>query len=243
MAKRIGILGGISAESTVAYYHRIIHGYFERRQDTHYPEIVIFSLDFQRFTDLEDSGDRAGYIAEIASGIEVLERARVDFVIMAANSPHAVFQEVEARARVPMLSIVQVTAEAARARGLRRLLLLGIKFTMQSSFYQDACRERGIEVLVPSDAEQDEINRVIFDELARGIFRDASRARLLAIIDRYSVSCPSTDSAADGVILGCTELPLLLRQEDAPVPLLDTLELHAEAALDYALAGEKPRGR
>ncbi len=230
MAKRIGVLGGISAESTVAYYQRIIRGYFERRQDYDYPEVVIFSLNFQRFTDLENGGDKAGYLAEIASGLEALEGAGVDFAIMAANSPHAVFQEVEARARVPMLSIVQVTAEAARAQDLRKLLLLGIKFTMQSSFYQDACRERGIEVLVPSEAEQDEINRIIFDELARGIFRDASRARLLAIIDRYP---------ADGVILGCTELPLILRQEEASVPLLDTLRLHAEAALDYALAGEE----
>jgi aspartate racemase len=227
MSKRIGILGGISAESTVRYYDRIIKGYFERRRDYYYPEVVIFSLNFQRFTDFEDKGDKAGYVAEIMSGVTALERAGAEFIIMAANSPHAVFDEVEGLARVPLLSIVKVTARYAARKGLRKLLLLGIKFTMQSSFYQDACREFGIEIVVPSSEEQDEVNRIIFEELARGVVRDESRVRLIVIIDKYPV---------DGAILGCTELPLILRQEDSPVRLLDTLELHAEAALDFALS-------
>jgi aspartate racemase len=228
--KRIGILGGISAEATAEYYTRIIRGYYERKRDYYYPEIVIFSLDFQRFTDYENSGDSAGYVAEIMSGIHVLERAGAEFVIMAANSPHAVFDEVEARANAPMLSIVRVTAEEARSRGLDKLLLLGIKFTMQATFYRDTCRELGIEVLTPTEAEQDEINRIIFEELARGIIKETSRERLIEIIRQYPAS---------GVILGCTELPLILKQKDTSVTLLDTLELHTRAALDYAL-GEAP---
>jgi aspartate racemase len=226
MAKRIGILGGISAESTAEYYLRIIRGQYERRGGHHTPEIVIFSLDFQRFTDLENSGDQAGYVAEILGGIRALERAGADFVLMAANSPHAVFGEVAAQARVPMLSIVEVTAQEAKAQGLRKLLLLGIRFTMQSTFYQEACGRMGMEVMTPSEAEQDEIERVVFDELTKGVFTDASRARLLEIIGRYAV---------DGVILGCTELPLLLQQKDSPVVLLDTLDLHTRAALELAL--------
>lgn len=228
MAKRIGILGGISAESTAAYYNRIIRGYFERHQDDYYPEIVIFSLSFQRFTDLENGPDEESYMAEILGGVRALEAAGADFVLMAANSPHAVFDQVAARAAVPMLSIVEVTARHALALGLRRLLLLGIKFTMQSSFYPEACGRLGIEVLIPTGPEQDEIDRIIFSELARGFFRDESRARLLDILASYDV---------DGVILGCTELPLLLQQHDAPLVLLDTLDLHARAALDCALAG------
>ncbi|MCA1850491.1 MAG: amino acid racemase [Acidobacteria bacterium] len=227
MSTRVGILGGISAESTVRYYDRIIKGYFERRRDYHYPEVVIFSLDFQRFTDFEDRGDRGGYVAEIMSGVAALERAGVEFIVMAANSPHAVFDEIEKLAKVPLLSIVKVTAEHAAGKGLRKLLLLGIKFTMQSSFYQEAARERGIEIVVPAGEDQDRINRIIFEELARGVVRDESREELLGIIKRYP---------ADGAILGCTELPLILRQEDSPVPLLDTLELHAGAALDFALS-------
>lgn len=227
MSKRIGILGGISAESTVEYYRRIIRSYVQQQGNYHYPEIVIYSLDFQRFTDRENSGDRVGYIAEIMGGIRALEGAGVEFILMAANSPHAVFDEVAAHARVPMLSIVEVTAEEARRLGLRRLLLLGIKFTMQSTFYQEACAKRGIKVLTPSHEEQDDIERIVFDELTRGIFAEVSRERLLQIIGRYPV---------DGIILGCTELPLLVQQRDTPVVLLDTLELHVQAALAYALA-------
>jgi aspartate racemase len=230
VAKRIGILGGISAESTAAYYNRIIRGYYERCRDDYYPEIVIFSLNFQRFTDLENSGDEAAYLAEILGGIRALEAAGADFVLMAANSPHAVFDQVAAGARVPALSIVEVVARQARVLGLRRLLLLGIKFTMQSSFYQEVCGQRGIEVLTPTEPEQDEIDSLIFEELAHGLLLDESRARLLEILAGYDV---------DGVILGCTELPLLLKQADTPVILLDTLDLHARAALDYALAGER----
>lgn len=226
MTKRIGILGGISAASTSAYYDRIIERYYEIRQDYYYPEIVIFSLNFQRFTDFEDSGDRDGYVAEIMTGVTALEGAGVDFILMAANSPHAVFGEVESRAVVPMLSIVEVTAEAAEERGLTNLLLLGIKFTMQSSFYQKACESRGISVIVPSSEDQDRVNAIIFDELARSILREESRRTLLSIVRRYPV---------DGVILGCTELPLILKQEDASLPLLSTVDLHLEAALKWAL--------
>lgn len=229
MAKRIGILGGIGPESTMEYYRRIIKGYLDKYGDYYYPEIVIFSLNFQRFTDYEDHGDKDGYIKEIMSGISALENAEVGFIIMSANSPHAVFNQVEMRAKVPMISIVKTIAEEARARGFRKLLLLGIKFTMQNSFYQDTCSQFGIEVITPSEKDQDTINQIIFDELNRGIFRDESRDYFLSIINKYP---------ADGVILGCTELPLLLKQEDSPIAMLDTVELHTQAVLKYAMEDE-----
>jgi aspartate racemase len=232
-AKRIGILGGISPESTRMYYDHIIEAYYMREQDYHSPEIVIYSLDFQRFTDLENSGDTGGYIREIMTGITALQNAGAEFAIMAANSPHAVFDRVSEQANIPLLSIVEITAEHARREGLRSLLLLGIKFTMQSSFYQEACRKRGLHLTVPTLDEQDEIERIIFEELALGIVRAGSRERLLAVVSRYDV---------DGVILGCTELPLILGPEDTMVRLLNTLELHAEAALDYALGAETSLG-
>jgi aspartate racemase len=226
MPKRIGILGGVSAESTAEFYTRIIHGYFARKGDDHYPEIVIFSLDFRHFTNFEDNGDRDGYIAYIMTGIRALERAGAEFILMSANSPHSVFEVLEAQAVVPMLSIVKVTAEAAKRSGLKKLLLLGIKYTMRSSFYQNTGRDMGIEVITPVESEQDEINQIIFEELARGIFRDQTKQRLLQIIAQYPV---------DGVILGCTELPLILKSNDADIPLLDTVEMHTQAVLDYAL--------
>jgi aspartate racemase len=228
MAKRIGILGGISHESTVKYYDLIHERYFERYGDYYYPEVVVFSLDFQRFTDLEDRGDVEGYVAYINEGVRSLERAGVDFIVMAANSPHAVFDEVQERSEVPLINIVDVVAKAAEKEGLGSLLLTGIRFTMQSTFYQTACSRRGIEVVTPSEAEQTEIDRFIFDELVVGLFREESKRRFLEIIGRYNV---------DGVILGCTELPLLVSQEDADIRLMNTLELHVEAALDYSMPG------
>lgn len=227
MEKRIGILGGISHESTLRYYELIHEKYYRRRGDYHYPEVVVFSLDFQRFTDLENEGDTEGYTDYIMEGVRSLEKAGAEFVVMAANSPHAVFDEIQERAVVPLISIVEVTAEEARREGLRTLLLLGIRFTMRSTFYREVCGRHGIEVVTPSEEEQVEINRIIFDELVLGIISDKSRQRLLEIIGGHDV---------DGVILGCTELPLIMGQEDTEVRVLDTVELHVEAMLDYSLS-------
>lgn len=227
--KRIGILGGISYKSAIRYYELILRKYYERTKDYYYPEIVIFSLNFQKFTDLEIK-NREKYINYIIEGITALENAGAEFVIMAANFPHAVFGEVEKRSTVPFLSIVAVTAEEAYQHTMKTLLLLGIKFTMQSSFYQDVRRKYGINVVVPTLPEQDEINRIIFDELVIGVIKEESKERLLQIINTYEV---------DGVILGCTELPLILNQTDTEKPLLDTVELHAKAALNHSLLNKQ----
>jgi len=226
--KRIGVLGGISLESTVRYYDSLLKKYYKRRKDYHYPEIVIFSLDFQRFSDFEEKGRREHYIQYIMQGIESLENAGVDFIVMAANSPHSEFGEIQRRARVPLLNIAEVTAAKAHGMGITKALLLGIKHTIRSSSYKEAYIRNGIEVIVPSDTEQDEIEKIIFNELVLGIKRESSRQRMVSIIDGYP---------ADAVILGCTELPLLLAQEDVAQRLLDTAALHIEAALDYALEG------
>lgn len=224
--KRIGILGGISHESTIKYYELLTRKYFEKFGDYYYPEIVIFSLDFQKFTDLENSGDKEGYITYIMEGIDSLQGAGVDFIVMAANSPHAVFPEVQKRAKVPMLSIVEITAQAAKKAGVKKALLLGIKFTMQSSFYSETFRKLDMEMLVPKESEQDIVNNIIFQELVVGAIKDESRRKLLEIIGEYD---------ADAVILGCTELPLLLSQKDMDKKVFNPLELHVQAALEYSL--------
>ena len=225
-AKTIGILGGISHESTIAYYDRILKKYYALKNDYYYPRIIIHSLDFQTFTDHENSGDRAAYIAEIMSGVESLEAGGAEVILMAANSPHSVFFEIERRTLLPMISIVAETVRHARQRQLKRLLLLGIKYTMQSDFYQTACREAGLEVSTPSEAEQDLIERIIFDQLVIGLFKPQSKQTLRDIINRYNV---------DGVILGCTELPLIIKPDDLSIAVIDTLDIHAEAALRYSL--------
>jgi aspartate racemase len=229
--KRIGILGGISHESTIKYYDLILEKYYKKHHDYDYPEIVIFSLNFQKVIDFELDRDTEAYIEYLMEGILCLVNAGVDFIIMAANSPHAVFPELEKQAKVPMISIAEETIKKAQHQGMKKLLLTGIKFTMQSSFYKDVGRMYGIEIVTPSKTEQDVIDSIIFNELCIGIFNRAGKNRILDIIGNYPV---------DGVILGCTELPLLLKQDDSEVPLLNTVEIHAEAALNYSMM-EKER--
>ncbi|MCP4728046.1 MAG: amino acid racemase [bacterium] len=228
MPKRIGILGGISHESTAEYYNLLHRMFFKRHKDYYYPEIVIYSLDFQKFTDLENKEDKSEYIEYISLGIKALERAGAEFVLMAANSPHSVYNEVESSAGVPMISIVDAAIKNANDRGLKNLLLLGIEVTMRSSFYQNSGKKLGINITVPSDEDIDVVNTIIFDELVLGNILQSSRNILHKIIAKHNVH---------GVILGCTELPLILRPEDSAIPLLSTTLLHVEAALDHALSG------
>ena len=221
---RIGILGGMSFQSTIKYYDLVLNEYYERYKDYNYPEIVIFSLDFQKVIDYELSEDRAKYIEYLMTGINSLENAGSSFIIMAANSPHAVYEDLMKLSKVPILSIVQATIEKAKQESMQKLLLLGIKFTMQSTFYQESGKKLGIDIITPSNEEQDEINKIIFNELVIGFFKQESKKFLIRIINDYDV---------DGVILGCTELPLILNQNDTKIRLLDTVELHVEAALNY----------
>jgi len=231
LSKRIGILGGISHESTIKYYEYILTKYYAKMRDYHYPEVIIFSLDLAKLTEFEDKGDINGYIQYITSGVESLESAGAEFIVMAANSPHSVYDIVQRKTEVPMISIVEVAAEEAKRLGMRKLLLTGIKYTMQSPFYKDVFMKHGMDVITPSEEEQEEINRIIFDELVIGISKEETRKRLLEIINSYD---------EDGVILGCTELPLVINQEDTDVRLLNTLEIHARAALEFSLRKEEP---
>jgi aspartate racemase len=227
LINKIGILGGISYESTIKYYDMLLEKYYEKFHNYHYPEIVIYSLDFQKLTDLENQNEKEKYIEYLMSGIKSLENAGVTFIIIAANSPHAVYDDLERLSEVPILSILKATAEKAKQEKMKKLLLLGIKFTMKSTFYQHYCKKLGIEVITPSDNEQNTIEKIIFNELVIGFFKKESKKEIINIIGNYD--------DVDGVILGCTELPLILTQRDTDTKLLDTLELHVDATLDFFL--------
>lgn len=224
--KKIGILGGMSYESTIKYYDLLLQKYYDRYHDYHYPELLIYSLDFQKVIDYELGNDEGIYVDYLMTGVNSLQNSGADFIIMAANSPHAVYDKIVKRAKVPILSIVEVTANRAKFKNLRKLLLLGIIYTMQSSFYKDCFAKSNMKVITPLASEQDIINQIIFDELVIGKFTKESKEMLLKIIANYDV---------DGVILGCTELPLILQQNDTDVILLDTVEIHVEAALKYCI--------
>jgi aspartate racemase len=232
MHKRIGILGGMSPESTVAYYEYITRTYTQRYGDYGYPEIIIYSVSFQPYVDWPNQ-DRWDLVAQgLAQAAQKLEAAGADLILIATNTMHLVFDEVQASVQTPMLSLLDAVAEAILARGLDRVGLLGTRFTMEKAFYQDALARQGITVLVPDAADREVVNTVIYDELVAGQIRDESRADFAAIVRRLA------ERGAEGVILGCTEIPLLIGEADVGLPLFDTTAIHAEAALQYACHAE-----
>jgi aspartate racemase len=229
MHKRIGILGGMSPESTVAYYEYITRTYTERFGDYGYPEILIYSVSFQEYVDWPNQ-DRWDLVAEgLSQAAQKLAAAGAGLILIATNTMHLVFDEVQARVEVPMLSLLDATAEAILARDLHTVGLLGTKFAMEKGFYQDALARRGISTLVPGAGDREYVHRVIYDELVAGQIRAESRDGYIAIIHKL------VEQGAEGIILGCTEIPLLVDEASAGIPLFDTTQIHAEAALKYAI--------
>ncbi len=230
MHKRIGILGGMSPESTAEYYRHITHTYTDRFGDFSFPEIIIYSVNFQPYVDWPKE-DRWDLVAEgLSQAAQSLEAAGADFIIIATNTMHLVFDEVQANVNVPMLSLLDAVGETILARRLKTVGLLGTRFTMEKTFYHQALARKGISVLVPEADQRTYVDNVIYNELTAGQIKDDSRSGLVTIINRLA------EREAEGVVLGCTEIPLLVSEDDVEVPLLDTTAIHAEAALDYALA-------
>jgi aspartate racemase len=229
MHKRIGILGGISPESTVEYYRYITHTYTERYGDYGYPEVIIYSVSFQSYVDWPEQ-DRWDLVAQgLGEAARKLEAAGAGLIVIAANTMHIVYDQVQAGVSIPVLSLLDAVGDAILEVGIDTVGLLGTRFTMEKPFYQEALARRGIHVLVPDERDREYVNAVIYQELVAGRIRDQSRARFIAIIQKLA------ERGAQGVILGCTEIPLLVGEQDVGLPLFDTTVIHAEAALCYAL--------
>jgi len=226
---KIGILGGMSPESTVLYYEHITRAYTARFGDYGYPEILIYSVNFQNLVDWQHHGQWDQTIAEMAGALEKLRLAGADFGVIATNTMHIVFDEVQSAVHMPLLSIVDATAEAIRTAGLRCIGLLGTVFTMKERFFRDGLERSGIAALVPRSEDQERVNEIIYQELCRGEIRPESRRLFLEIIDRLR------DQGAQGIVLGCTEIPLLVEPQHCDLPLFNTAMLHAEKALQFAL--------
>lgn len=230
--KTAGIIGGIGPESTVDYYRSIISAYKVRLGDDSSPSLLIASVDVQKLLVLMTANRLADLVAYLAPEVERLARGGADFAVISANTPHIVFDELRRRSPIPMISIVEATRDAATVRGLSRLLLLGTRFTMEARFYADVCAVKGIDVVVPDAAERVYIHAIYVDELLQGQFRDETRDALLGLIARYAEA-----GRIDGVVLGGTELPLLLRRADHHgVPFLDTTRIHVDAIVNALLA-------
>jgi len=228
--KTIGFIGGMSWESTLEYYRIINEAVKERLGGFHSAKIVMYSVDFAEIERLqhEEKWDKA--ISLMIDAAKRVESAGADFVLICTNTMHKMADDVAANISIPLLHIADVTAEKITSQGLKKIGLLGTKFTMEQDFYKGRLKEKfGIRVLIPNESEREIVHNMIYKELCLGEIKDSSREQLKAIINRLS------DNDAQGIILGCTELPLLLKQGDCPVPLFDTTIIHARAAVDYAL--------
>jgi len=239
--KTLGIVGGIGPESTIEYYRLLIAGWRERRPDGTYPKLIINSIDVSKVLALAGKGQREDLAEYLLEALVKLDRAGCDFAILAANTPHIVFDEVAARSPLPLISIVQATCDFAEAHGLKKLGLFGTLSTMQGGFYQTVSAKVGIEVIVPEIADQNRVHEKYVGELVKGIFLPETRQRLLEI-----AATMKERNKIDGLILGGTELPLLLRDgSELGIPLLDTTRIHVGAALEQWLVGSgsllKPR--
>lgn len=232
--KRAGIIGGLGPESTVEYYRLIIESYREQRPDGSYPFVFINSVDMTRMRLLIEADELAAVADYLADELERLAAAGADFGALSANTPHLVFDELRRRSTLPLISIVEATRDAARASGLRRLGLFGTRFTMRAGFYQQVFSREGLTLVLPGDAEQDYIHDKYMNELVNGLFLPETRARLLEIARRLK-----NDEGIQGLILGGTELPLILRESDADaagVPFLDTTRIHVRRIVEQLLS-------
>jgi aspartate racemase len=230
--KTLGIIGGLGPESTIDYYGRIIALYRQRTGDGSYPQFIINSVDLKRGLDFMDSNNLTGMADYLVEEIGKLARAGANFGLISANTPHIVFEEVASKSPVPLISIVEATCAAAKARKLKRLALFGTRYTMQAAFYPKVFSRDGIELFVPDPEDQTYIHDKYLNELIPGKFLSETRAGLLAIIDRLKAK-----HDINGVILAGTELPLILRDsEHEGIPFLDTTKIHCEAAVTEMLS-------
>ena len=226
--KRIGILGGISHYTTIEYYNRLMDIYKIQYGNIDYPEIIIYSLSHGLFKEYEDNQQIDKYIDYISYGIEKLINAGAEVIALAANSPHRVFDILQNKFEIPMVSAVDSVLKESQRLNIKKGLLLGIKFTMQSTFYQDRFRRAGIELITPEIEEQEIINNIIFNKLINGQDIDLeSKSQILEVISNHSV---------DGIILGCMRLPVFFNNKTVPeLNLVNTLDKHIEAILEEAM--------
>jgi len=220
---KIGMIGGIGPESTVDYYQRLIKLYQINISGDDYPEIIINSINMTAMLKFVSGQDWDGLINMLADAVQSLYKAGADLAFIASNTPHMVFEQVRKTSPIPLVSIVEAARIEAEKLGLKKVGLLGTLFTMQASYYQAEINNSGIAVVVPNNGEQQYIQHKLFSEIERGIFLEETRNGLLEIVKRLI-----SDESIDGIILGCTELPLILTKDEYGIPFVNTTAIHAQ---------------
>jgi aspartate racemase len=228
--KTIGLIGGMSWESSIEYYRIINETVRARLGGLHSAKSIMYSVDFAEIETLQQQGKWDEATDLMIDAAQRIERGGADFVIICTNTMHKMADEVQNHIQIPLLHIADATAEKIKAHGLKKIGLLGTRFTMEEDFYRGRLTEKqGLEVIIPTERERDIVHRVIFDELCLGEIKEPSKEQYVRIMDHL------VRDGAEGIILGCTEISLLIQEEDSQIPLFDTTKIHAMAAVEYAL--------
>jgi len=227
--KTIGVIGGMSWESTQTYYRLINQKVREQLGGLHSAKLILYSVDFAEVEPLQHAGDWDGTAEILTEAAQALETAGADFIVLATNTMHKVAPEIELAVNIPLLHIADATAAALQADGITTIALLGTKFTMEQDFYRQRLEDHGICVVVPNAAQRNRVHEIIFNELCLGKIEANSKADYLEIIQEMA------EFGAEGVVLGCTEISLLINQTDTTIKLYDTTEIHAASAVAFAL--------
>lgn len=227
--KTLGLIGGMSPESTVSYYQIINREINRRLGGNHSADLLMHSVNFATIAALQSSGNWSQAGKVLAESAVKLEQMGAQAIVLATNTMHKVAPTIEEAVKVPLIHVVDATADAIKARGLHKVALLGTRFTMSDGFYSERMQQLGVHTLIPNDQQQSEIHRVIFEELCRNRFTAEAKQYYLDVIADLQ------QQGAQGVILGCTEIGLLLKQQDCPLPVFDSAEIHALAAVEFTL--------
>jgi aspartate racemase len=229
--KKIGIIGGLGPEATVDYYNGIINSFKKNSSDLNYPEILIYSVNMSEFLDLMKKKQYDMVVTLLSRKIGSLKKAGADFVAITANTPHLLFDEIEKRSELPLISIVEATCRYSKKSELKKPGLLGTGFTMSETFFQEVFSREGLEIEIPDRDDRNWIHEKLFTEIELGIFKDETRDGLEKIIEKMK-----NENAVDSVILGCTELPLILEEKSySGIPALNTTQIHVDEIVKYCM--------
>ena len=228
--RTIGLIGGMSWESSQEYYRIINETVKERLGGLHSAKIIMYSVDFEEIEKLQHQGKWKELTELMIDAAQRVKKAGADFVVLCTNTMHKMADEVQKNIRIPLLHIADATAEKIKEKGLGEIGLLGTKFTMEEDFYKGRLKEKyGLDVIIPNEEERQIVHDVIYKELCMGEIKQSSKEQFKKIIQNL------VSNGAEGIILGCTEIPLLIKQEDVEVPLLDTTMIHAKSAVEFAI--------
>lgn len=224
MMKTIGLIGGMSWESTVTYYQIINDTIKEKLGGLHSAKIIMYSVDFSEIEECQAKGDWDKSAEILGKAAEILENGGADFIVICTNTMHKVAPQIQKRIKIPILHIADATAEALIKAGIKKVALLGTKYTMTQDFYKERLISNGLSVIIPNDKDVERVNNIIYNELCLGIVSNDSRQVYSSIIEQLR------SNGAEGVILGCTEIGLLIQQKDSVLPVFDTTKIHAQKA-------------